>query len=125
MVANIRHITIDAEDSYTLSKFWEQVTGWSQDPDDPNSPEHPENLLQNPDGGVDLLFITVPEKKSVKNRIHLDLGPDTTRDEEVERLLSIGASLVADHRKPDGGWAVLADPEGNEFCIERSDAERA
>jgi Glyoxalase-like domain len=69
----------------------------------------------------------VPEPKTVKNRVHLDLMPtDRTRDEEVERLLGIGATLVADHRRPDGtGWVVLADPEGNEFCIERSAAERA
>jgi predicted enzyme related to lactoylglutathione lyase len=69
----------------------------------------------------------VPESKTVKNRVHLDLMPtDRTRDEEVERLLGIGATLVADHRRPDGlGWVVLADPEGNEFCIERSAAERA
>ncbi|GAB3659141.1 VOC family protein [Glycomyces tarimensis] len=126
MVSRIRHITIDCRDPYELSKFWEQVTGFGEDPDDPNAPEHDENLLQNTDGGPDLLFIRVPESKTVKNRIHLDLGPDTTRDEEVERLIGIGATLVADHRKPDGkGWAVLADPEGNEFCIERSDAERA
>lgn len=58
-------------------------------------------------------------------------GPPTrpgrpTRDEEVERLLASGATLVADHRRPDGtGWATLADLEGNEFCVERSAAERA
>lgn len=59
--------------------------------------------------------------------MHLDLQPqDRTRDEEVERLLAIGATLVDDRRKPDGkGWAVLADPEGNEFCVERSAAELA
>ena len=69
----------------------------------------------------------MPEAKTVKNRVHLDLTPtDRTRDEEVERLLGIGATLVADHRRPDGtGWVVLADPEGNEFCVERSTAERA
>ena len=69
----------------------------------------------------------MPEPKTVKNRVHLDLEPtDRTRDEEVERLLKIGATLVADHRRPDGtGWVVLADPEGNEFCVERSAAERA
>ena len=69
----------------------------------------------------------MPEPKTVKNRVHLDLVPtDRTRDEEVERLLGIGATLVADHRRSDGtGWVVLADPEGNELCIERSDAERA
>ena len=54
------------------------------------------------------------------------LSPDTSRDAEVERLLSLGASLVADRRKPDGwGWVVLADPEGNEFCVLPADSERA
>ncbi|WP_425281049.1 VOC family protein [Stackebrandtia nassauensis] len=67
------------------------------------------------------------EGKSVKNRVHLDLGPDTTRDDEVERLLKLGATVFADHRAADGvlGFVTMLDPEGNEFCIERSDAERA
>ncbi|MDQ3733323.1 MAG: VOC family protein, partial [Actinomycetota bacterium] len=62
-----------------------------------------------------------------KNRLHLDLRPtDRTRDEEVARLLALGASLIDDRRRPDGtGWAVLADPEGNEFCVERSAVERS
>jgi hypothetical protein len=65
--------------------------------------------------------------KHGKNRLHLDLVPtDRTRDEEIERVLGLGATEVADRRNPDGtGWMVLADPEGNEFCIVRSDAERA
>jgi hypothetical protein len=80
-----------------------------------------------PAGQPCLLFIQVPESKSVKNRAHLDLMPtDRSRDEEVDRLLGLGGTLFADHRRPDGtGWAVLADPEGNEFCVERSAAERA
>ena len=67
-----------------------------------------------------LLFITVPDgKKVVKNRVHLDLRPvDRTREQETERVLALGASQLADHRRPDGsGWITLADPEGNEFCI--------
>ncbi|WP_438941457.1 VOC family protein [Micromonospora deserti] len=73
------------------------------------------------------LFCYAAEGKTVKNRLHLDLEPtDRTRDEEVERLLGIGAAQVADQRRPDGsGWVVLADPEGNEFCVLRSAAERA
>jgi hypothetical protein len=71
--------------------------------------------------------VIVPEPKTVKNRVHLDLVPtDRTRDQEVARVLELGATLVADHRRPDGtGWVVLADPEGNEFCVELSAAERA
>jgi predicted enzyme related to lactoylglutathione lyase len=78
------------------------------------------------DGQPNLLFIKVPEGKAVKNRVHLDLVPARdTRDQEAARLLELGAMLVADHRRPDGtGWVVLADPEGNEFCVERSAAER-
>ena len=74
-----------------------------------------------------MLFIAVPEAKSVKNRVHIDWVPtERTRDEEVERLLGLGASIHEDHRLPDGrGWVTMRDPENNEFCIERSDAERA
>jgi hypothetical protein len=66
-----------------------------------------------------VLFFTVPDGKQVKNRVHLDLRPaDRTREQEVARLLALGASQLADHRRPDGsGWITLADPEGNEFCI--------
>jgi predicted enzyme related to lactoylglutathione lyase len=58
--------------------------------------------------------------------VHLDLTPAMrSRDEEVARLLTIGASMVGDHRRPDGtGWVTMADPEGNEFCVERSAQER-
>ena len=127
MTARVRNITFDCADPYTLAGFWNQVTGYREDPEDPNRPEHQEAALVRPDGQANLLFIRVPEPKTVKNRVHLDLMPtDRTRDEEVARLLALGATLVADHRRPDGtGWAVLADPEGNELCVERSAAERA
>jgi len=64
----------------------------------------------------------VPEGKATKNRIHLDLRPSAgTREEELARLLALGATEVGDLRNDDGtGWVVLADPEGNEFCILRS-----
>jgi catechol 2,3-dioxygenase-like lactoylglutathione lyase family enzyme len=128
MTARIRHITVDCSDPYRLAQFWSAVTGWGEDPENGNAPDDPEALLVSPDPGAPgLLFIKVPEAKAVKNRVHLDVVPeDRTRDEEVERLLASGATLIADQRKPDGrGWAVLADPEGNEFCVERSAAERA
>jgi Glyoxalase-like domain len=127
MTAQPRNITFDCADPYLLATFWSQVTGYQEDPEEGNEPGDPEGFLVGPEGQPNLLFIAVPEPKSVKNRVHLDLMPtDRTRDQEVERLLGIGATLVADHRRPDGaGWAVLADPEGNEFCVERSAAERA
>ncbi|MFF3848917.1 VOC family protein [Streptomyces sp. NPDC002328] len=121
MTSRIRHVTIDSSDAYALASFWSEVFGEPLAADD--NPGDPEALIE----GAGLLFVTVPEKKTVKNRVHLDLQPqDRTRDEEVDRLLALGATLVDDHRKPDGtGWALLADPEGNEFCVERSAAERA
>ncbi|WP_372500332.1 VOC family protein [Sphaerisporangium perillae] len=116
-------MTIDCADAYRLGAFWAEVLGGSVGDED--EPGDPEVLVETQ--GTNLLFITVPEPKAVKNRIHLDLQPqDRTRDEEVERLLALGATLVADHRRADGlGWATLADIEGNEFCVERSAIERA
>jgi hypothetical protein len=71
----------------------------------------------------------VPDEKVVKNRLHLDLRPRSARrDEELVTLLAHGATVVADHREIRGdgtGWVTLADPEGNEFCILRSEAELA
>ena len=123
MTSLVQHITIDCKDPYALAGFWSAVTGRPLSEED--FPGDPEVLIALP-AGPGLLFIRVPEPKSVKNRVHLDLQPDTTRDAEVERLLGLGAALVSDMRRPDGkGWVVLADPEGNEFCVERSAAERA
>lgn len=83
-------------------------------------------MIIGPDGEPRLLFVEVPEGKQVKNRVHLDLEPtDRARDDEIERVIALGAKPLNDSRKEDGsGWLVLADPEGNEFCILRSRAER-
>ncbi|MFC0508715.1 VOC family protein [Micromonospora costi] len=124
MSVRIHNIAIDCHDTYALAGFWAQVLECPRQPEDfPGDPEA--SLL--PPGGPMVLFLAVPEGKTIKNRVHLDLSPtDRTRDEEVERLLGLGATQVADQRRPDGtGWVVLADPEGNEFCVVRSDAERA
>ena len=122
MASLVRHVTIDCADAYGLGSFWSRVLDTPLSEDD--NPGDPEALVAAP--GITLLFVTVPESKAAKNRVHLDLQPqDRSRDEEVERLLGLGATLVADHRRPDGtGWATLADIEGNEFCVERSAAER-
>jgi hypothetical protein len=125
MVSYVSHLTVDAHDPYTLSRWWSEVLDFHEDPDDPNLPEHEECMIFSADGANRLLFIAVPDDKIVKNRLHLDLRPaDETRDAELERLLAHGATQVADRRTPEGrGWVVLADPEGNEFCILRSVAE--
>jgi catechol 2,3-dioxygenase-like lactoylglutathione lyase family enzyme len=126
VTVRLRNITIDCADPAKVAGFWSQVTGFREDPENPNLPDDEEWLLLGPAGAPRLLFIRVPEGKTVKNRVHLDVQPtERTRDAEVEWLLGLGATLLADHRKPDGtGWLMLADPEGNEFCVERSAAER-
>jgi hypothetical protein len=123
MTSLIHHITIDCHDAYELGSWWTQVVGGGLADDD--VPGDPEVLLTTADGRI-LLFVQVPDDKQVKNRVHFDLHPDgATRDEEVERLRSIGAKVFADLRREDGsGWVTMQDPEGNEFCVERSAAER-
>ena len=125
MTSRISHTTIDAQDAYAQSVWWGRVLGMTEDPEDPNEPGHEECMIFSPDGRTRVLFIEVPELKTVKNRIHFDLRPtDGTREQEVERLVGLGATVVADRRRPDGsGWFTLADPEGNEFCILKGDSE--
>ena len=126
MSCRISHTSVDSRDAYAQSRWWGEVLGFTEDPRDPNEPGHEECMVFSPDGRTRLLFIEVPEGKTGKNRLHLDLRPtEGTREQEVARLLGLGATQVADHRRPDGsGWVTLVDPEGNEFCVLRSEAER-
>lgn len=126
MTFRIHSITVDCRRWEPLVEFWAQAGGFVEDPDEPNEPGDPVGLLLDPETGLQLLFIPVPEPKAIKNRVHLDVQPiDGSRDDEVVRLASIGATVVADHRRPDGsGFVVMGDPEGNEFCVERSLRER-
>ncbi|MDI5976058.1 VOC family protein [Amycolatopsis magusensis] len=123
MTSLLQNVAIDAVDAYKLARFWSEVTGFPLHPEDKPGEEETQVML--PEGPL-LHFNQVPEPKPAqKNRIHLCLRPETSREEETERLLALGATLVADRREPDGsGWVVLADPEGNEFCVLRSTAER-
>ena len=127
MTAFVSHTAIDCHNAYELAEWWKPVLGYVDLDDDPNLPGHEECLIRDPESGHRLLFIEVPEEKSVKNRIHLDLRPRSgSRDAELETLLAHGATVVDDLRGLDGpgtGWVVLADPEGNEFCILRSESE--
>jgi predicted enzyme related to lactoylglutathione lyase len=123
MAVHVHNITIDCVDARALAGFWQVLTGWNVYWDD-----DPEVVLAPsfPHDGTGMLFIPVPEGKTAKNRVHLDLSPeDCTRDEMVQRALAAGATVLGDHRTGDGlGWVTLADPEGNEFCLERSASER-
>jgi predicted enzyme related to lactoylglutathione lyase len=127
MTSRIGSYTIDCIAWEPLVAFWSAALDFADDPDDPNSPGDPMGMIVSSDKTHHLLFIPVPEDKVVKNRVHLDIEPtDRTRDEEVERLTGLGATVVDDRRNVDGsGWVVMGDPEGNEFCVERSTAERA
>ena len=122
MPSSVLNVSVDCADPYKLLQFWTEVTGKPIPEED--QPGDDEVGFQLNDSTA-LLFLRVPEPKTVKNRLHLCLQPDIPRDEEVTRLIGLGATLVNDLRNADGtGWAVLADPEGNEFCVLRSAAER-
>jgi hypothetical protein len=121
----IHDLTIDCSRPYELAGWWHQATGLPFHEE--TAPEDDEVMLVNPAGPPHLLFIKVPEGKTSKNRVHMDVRPDAggTRDEEVERLVKLGATTYEDRRDDDGtGWVVLLDPEGNEFCVCRGASER-
>ncbi|QNP75134.1 VOC family protein [Streptomyces roseirectus] len=123
MVSVLQNIAVDCANPYELARFWSAVTGRPLGAEARPGDREVEVLLAE---GPVLYFNQVPESKVVKNRLHLCLRPQTSRDAEVERLLALGAVFVGDHRNPDGtGWAVLADIEGNEFCVLRSASDRA
>ncbi|HXJ49128.1 MAG TPA: VOC family protein [Candidatus Acidoferrum sp.] len=119
MPSAIFNVTFDCRDPDVVSRFWCAVTGYSLE--EVKSPGNDFWVVSAPDSHLPrLVFVSVPESKVVKNRVHLDLMPgDGEQDEELNRLLSLGATIVDDRRTlSPGGWVVLADPEGNEFCLE-------
>ena len=109
---------IDARNPAALGRWWQEALGWVVVNDDPEEFE----IRPAADRLPGLLFVAVPEPKAVKNRIHLDFRPDD-RDTEVERMLALGATR-ADVGQGEVSWVVLADPEGNEFCILSSRPQR-
>lgn len=129
VTSRLSHISVDCASAYELSEWWKGVLDYVDVEDDPNEPGDDECMILSRDGSHRLLFIEVPERKTMKNRVHLDLEPvEGRRDDEFSRLVDHGAAVVADHRGkygPGTGWVVLADPEGNEFCILGSAAERS
>jgi predicted enzyme related to lactoylglutathione lyase len=116
MAARLNEITIDANDPGRLARFWGDVLGWPvTDEDDglswiSESGDYTTRPL--------IVFAPVPEAKTVKNRMHLDVNPSgVDQAEELERLLSLGATRADVGQSDDVPWIVLADPEGNEFCL--------
>jgi hypothetical protein len=104
-------IIIDAREPVVLGRWWQAALGWVVVNDDPDEFE----IRPEADRFPGLLFTTAAEPKRVKNRLHLDLRPDD-REREVNRMLALGATHI-DIGQGEVSWVVLADPEGNEFCI--------
>jgi predicted enzyme related to lactoylglutathione lyase len=116
MTVALHHIVIDAHDLPALARFWARVLDWTI------LSEREREVVIGPDetAPVGMCFMPVTDQKSVKNRVHLDLSPDPDgRDAEVERILALGARRVDIGQAGTESWTVLADPEGNEFCILR------
>jgi predicted enzyme related to lactoylglutathione lyase len=119
MLSAVLNVTFDCHDPHVVSTFWSAATGYSLE--EVKAPGNNYWVATAPDDRWPrLVFVSVPESKVVKNRVHLDLIPvDRDQEGELDRLLGLGATIVDDRRKlSPGGWVVLADPEGNEFCLE-------
>ena len=121
MTSFVSHTSIDCRNAYELSEWWKELLGYADLEGDPNLPGHEECMIRDPETGHHLLFIEVAEEKTDKKRVHRDLRPRSgSRDEEVDRLVGLGTTVVWDKRGEHGpgtGWVTFADPEGNEFCI--------
>ena len=114
MTSKLVEIVVDCADAERLAEFWCAVLGWRVVDRDEGAVE-----IAGDDGGPTLLFDPVPDGKVVKNRVHLDLrARDGDQQAEVERVTALGATPV-DIGQGDVPWVVLADPDGNEFCVLR------
>jgi len=116
MPLRLHHIVIDTHDLPGLARFWTQALGWRV------LSERDQEIVIGADENapVGLCFMPVSDVKTVKNRVHLDLTTSAAdRDAEIERLLALGAQRVDIGQTGQESWTVLADPEGNEFCVIR------
>ncbi|MFP5347319.1 MAG: VOC family protein [Actinomycetes bacterium] len=111
MALEWEQVVVDARDPSALGRWWAEALRWVVVDDSEDEFE----IRPAKDTLPGLLFVQVPEGKSVKNRLHPDFRPDD-RDAEVERLVGLGATR-ADVGQGDESWVVLVDPEGNEFCV--------
>ena len=109
MSLRFSELCIDAADIHALGQWWSVALSWPSE-----ITEDGDVLLRAP-SGPDWLFLPVPDGKVVKNRIHADFTPDD-QQAEVDRLVALGARPV-DIGQGEQSWVVLADPEGNEFCV--------
>jgi predicted enzyme related to lactoylglutathione lyase len=119
VTVSLHHIVIDSHDLPAQARFWSQVLGWKI----LSEREREIVIGTDVDAPVGICLMPVSDRKQVKNRLHLDLtpGPDG-REAEVERIVALGARRADIGQTGDESWTVLADPEGNEFCILRPKA---
>jgi predicted enzyme related to lactoylglutathione lyase len=116
MPVRLHHIVIDAHSLPMLSRFWAEALGWQI----LSEREHEIVIGTDESAPVGICFMPVTEPKRLKNRLHLDITTSASdRDAEIERLLSLGAHPVDIGQTGAESWTVLADPEGNEFCVVR------
>jgi predicted enzyme related to lactoylglutathione lyase len=116
MAVSLHHVVIDAHDLPAMARFWAQVLGWRI------LSEREREVVIGADATapVGICFMPVTDVKTIKNRLHLDLSPDPGEQEaEIERILALGARRVDIGQTGVESWTVLADPEGNEFCVVR------
>ncbi len=112
----LHHIVIDSHDLPAQARFWSEALGWRI------LSVRPREIVVGPDeaGPVGICLMPSPDLKTVKNRVHLDLTTSAEdRDAEIQRLLGLGATRVDIGQTGEESWDVLADPEGNEFCVVR------
>ncbi|MET9907586.1 VOC family protein [Streptomyces sp. NPDC006476] len=112
MTLEWEQVIVDAADPVALGRWWTEALGWVVVNDAADEFE----IRPEKDRLPGLLFVPVPEAKTIKNRLHLDFRPDD-RDAEVTRLLALGARHADVGQSGDESWVVLVDPEGNEFCV--------
>src|SRR5690348_5533055 len=119
MGSKFTELIVDAADPRRLAGFWAAVLGWQPT----GRYEGAVEVAGSPGTGPSLVFVPVPEPKTVKNRLHVDVNPvGCDQAQEVERLIGLGARRV-DVGQGEQTWVVLADPEGNEFCVLRARVE--
>ena len=124
MASRFTELAIDCHDHQRLGEFWRQVLGYEVSERSDGPEDYYIQLTGPPGSGPTVLLVRTQDEKVVKNRLHIDLSPtDRDQDAEVERLLALGATRADVGQGEDVSWVVLADPEGNEFCVLRTRVE--
>ncbi len=113
MTSRLAALSLDVTDPSPLAEFWAAVLGWEEIERDETGVS-----IADPRTGLTMDLLRTTDAKPVKNRLHLDVRADGgTTEQELERLLSLGAVRADVGQEPEVSWVVLADPEGNEFCL--------